>query len=65
MVHESSATLVLSGDLLIVQLGGGYVDSRFIWQAVDEFKPQGHTLNSVLGEGTQANPHQWYIVISK
>jgi len=36
-------------------------------QAVYRFKAQGYTLNSVLltGHGSEANPHSWYIVMSK
>jgi hypothetical protein len=67
VLHESS-TLVLTGELLIVRdQGGGYVENRYIWVAVDEFKAVGHTLHSVLlaGQGTQGNPHNWYIVMSK
>jgi hypothetical protein len=68
VVHESFRTLVLTGDLLIVIEGaGGYGDNRYIWLAADEFKAQGHTLDSVLlaGQGSQGNPHKWYIVMSK
>lgn len=68
VVHESPTTVVLTGNLLIVvNEGGGYTDNRFIWQAVDEFKARGATLSSILltGEGTQGNPHDWYIVMSR
>jgi hypothetical protein len=67
VVYESPTTLVLVGDLLVVQFGGGYGGNPFIWQAVDGFKAQGYTLHSVLlsGQGTQVNPHEWYIVMSK
>jgi len=67
VVYESPTTLVLVGDLLVVQFGGGYGGNPFIWQAVDGFKAQGYTLNSVLlsGQGSQGNPHEWYIVMSK
>ena len=67
VVHESPTTIVLTGDLLIVQFGGGYGDNPIIWQAVDKFKAQGYTLNSAVltGQGSQGNPHSWYIVMSK
>lgn len=48
-------------ELLIVQQGsGGYTDNSYIWQAVDRFKAQGHTLNSAVlgGQGSQGNPHE-------
>jgi hypothetical protein len=69
LVHESPTTVVLQGNLLLrpTQVGGDIIDNYFIWQAVDRFKAQGYTLNSVLlaGEGAQPNPHVWYIVMSK
>jgi hypothetical protein len=68
VVHESSATVVLTGEVLIANLGGGgYVENPYIWEAVDKFKPRGYTLNSVLlaGQGIQGNPHSWYIVMSR
>jgi len=73
VIHESPITLVLEGQLLIIQEAGrgtgepGLVNNPYIWQAVDRFKTQGYTLSSVLlsGEGTQGNPHVWYIVMSK
>jgi hypothetical protein len=69
VLHESSRTIVLQGDLLIVNAvgSGGYTDNPFIWQAVDGLKNQGYTLHSVqlAGQGTQGNPHEWYIVMSK
>lgn len=69
VVHDSSTTLVLTGELLIISVAGGgttYVENRYIWIAVDEFKALGYTLDHVLlsGQGIQGNPHQWYIVMS-
>jgi hypothetical protein len=69
VVHDSSTTLVLTGELLIISVAGGgtaYVENRYIWIAVDEFSALGYTLDHVLlsGQGTQGNPHQWYIVMS-
>lgn len=68
-VHESPRTIVLQGNLLIVQTGTGilYTDNPYIWQAVDGLKNQGYTLTSVqlAGQGSQGNPHDWYIVMSK
>jgi len=69
VVHDSPTTLVLQGNLLLLptQVGGDIINNFFIWQAVDRFKAQGYTLNSALlaGEGTQPNPHIWYLVMSK
>jgi hypothetical protein len=69
VVHESPTTLVLQGNLLLLptQIGGDIIDNFFIWQAVDRFKAQGYSLTSVqlAGQGTQPNPHIWYIVMSK
>jgi hypothetical protein len=69
VVYESPTILVLTGQLAIVIGGGeiGYQENPYIWQAVDGFKAQGYTLNSVQlgGQGSQGNPHSWYIVMSK
>jgi ABC-type glycerol-3-phosphate transport system substrate-binding protein len=70
VVYDASRTLVLTGELLIISVAGGgtaYVENRYIWIAVEEFRALGHTVDHVLlsGQGTQGNPHQWYIVMSK
>jgi hypothetical protein len=67
MLYESDRTIVLKGNLLIIQSGMGYIDNPFIWQAVDEFKVQGYVVDSVLlgGQGSRGNPHQYYIAMSK
>jgi hypothetical protein len=68
IVYESANTVVLGGDLLINTSPGLYSDNPFLWQAVDGFKAQGYTtIESVLptGQGTEANPHKLYIVMSK
>ncbi len=60
-------TVVLKGELLIVQTGSGFIDNPFIWQAVDEFKTQGYAVDSVIlsGQGSQGNPHDVYVVMSR
>jgi hypothetical protein len=68
VIFESPSTMVLTGDLLIVnQEGGGYVDNRYIWQAVSVLRTVGYTMTSaeLAGQGSQGNPHSWYIVMSK
>lgn len=67
LLYESATTVVLNGDLLIHRSPGLYTDNPFIWQAVDEFKVQGYTGDSVIvsGQGSQGNPHQLYGVMSK
>jgi hypothetical protein len=52
---------------LIAEIGGGLIDNPFIWQAVDEFKTQGYAVDSVIlsGQGSQGNPHDVYVVMSK
>ena len=45
--HESPVTVVLGGDLLLTGLDGGYIENRLIWQAVDGFKAQGYSIDSV------------------
>jgi hypothetical protein len=66
VVYESPTTLVLNGDMLIVQTGG-YTQNPFFWQAVDGFKAQGYTIDSVLlsGQGSQGNPHEFSVVMSR
>jgi hypothetical protein len=67
VVHESPNTVVLNGQLLLLEGVTGYVDNPFIWRAVDGFRGQGYTLTSaeLSGQGSQGNPHSWYIVLSK
>jgi hypothetical protein len=38
-----------------------------LWQAVDAFKAQGYTVTSVLlgGQGSQGNPHEFFVIMSK
>jgi hypothetical protein len=67
MLYESDTTIVLKGNLLIIQSDVGYIDNPFIWQAVDEFKVQGYVVDSVLlsGQGSRANPHDLRVLMSK
>jgi hypothetical protein len=67
LLYESATTVVLNGDLLIRSSPGLYIDNPFIWQAVDEFKVQGYKVDSVMvsGQGSQGNPHELYVVMSK
>ena len=66
IVYESPTTIVLNGELLIVQTGG-YTDNPFFWQAVDGFKAQGFTIDTVAvtGQGSRGNPHELFVVMSK
>ena len=45
----------------------GNYPNIYLWQAVDQFKAQGYTLTSVMlgGQGSQGNPHQFFVVMSK
>lgn len=45
----------------------GNYPNVYLWEAVDRFKAQGYTLTSVLmgGQGTQGNPHEFFVVMSK
>ena len=87
--HESTTTLVLNGDtLLLAAPGSGPIGSTgtaedlfgedfessvgnypnvYLWEAVDRFKAQGYTLTSVMlgGQGSQGNPHEFFVVMSK
>jgi hypothetical protein len=67
VIHESPNTVVLNGQLLILEGVTGYVANPFIWRAVDGFRGQGYTLTSaeLSGQGSQGNPHSWYIAMSK
>jgi hypothetical protein len=45
----------------------GNYPNVYLWEAVDRFKAQGYTLTSVLmgGQGTQGNPDEFFVVMSK
>ena len=45
----------------------GNYPNIYLWQAVDKFKEQGYTVTSIMlsGQGTQGNPHQFFVVLSK
>lgn len=61
--------VVLNGDLLIggARGDGEYVPNLYISAAVSDFQQQGYKINSVnlAGQGSEANPHSWYVVMSK
>ena len=67
LLFESDSTIVLNGDLLIVQTGGGYDENSFIWQAADEFKVQGYIVDSVFVSAhvRLGNPHELYIAMTR
>jgi hypothetical protein len=68
VLHESPTTVVLGGDLLLDTFPGERpVDNLIIWQAVDGFKAQGYTIDTIQlpGQGTEINPHTIMIVMSK
>lgn len=72
LVYESPATVVLDAGLLLIStdfsgsLSGNW-DNPFVWKAVDRFKALGYLVTSVElgGQGSQSNPHNWHIVMSK
>jgi hypothetical protein len=45
----------------------GNYPNVYLWEAVDRFKAQGYTLTSVMlgGQGSQGNPHEFFVVMSK
>lgn len=45
----------------------GNYPNVYLWEAVDAFKAQGYTLTSVMlgGQGSQGNPHEFFVVMSK
>lgn len=65
--HHSPTLVVLGGELLLTGLGGSPIDNVFIWDAVDGFIALGYSIDSVqlTGQGTQDNPHNIMIVMSK
>lgn len=72
--YESGSTVILTGDPLILDIanlgtagGGGNWPNPYIWKAVDQFKAQGYTMLSAElgGQGSQGNPHEWFIVMQK
>lgn len=67
VIHESPNTVVLNGDLLVGGGSAGYEDNPFIWRAVDGFRGQGYNIESIslAGQGSQGNPHNILIVMSK
>ena len=67
LVHESPTMVVLTGDLLISTSPALYSDNVSIWKAVNNIKDSGYSITSVevAGQGSQANPHKLYVVMSK
>ncbi len=72
LVYESPNTVVLDASLLLISTDfsgsfAGNWDNPFVWKAVDRFKALGYSLTSVElgGQGSQGNPHNWHIVMSK
>jgi hypothetical protein len=73
--YESPNTVVLSGDLLILDTaglltgggGGGYWPNPYVWKAVDGFKGLGYSLTftELGGQGSRGNPHEYILVMSK
>ncbi|MDQ4067178.1 MAG: hypothetical protein M3114_06285 [Thermoproteota archaeon] len=70
--YESPNTVVLNGDRLILDTtglltGGGYWPNPYIWKAVDGFKGLGYSLTfmELGGQGSQGNPHEYILVLSK
>jgi hypothetical protein len=72
--YQSGSTLVLEGERLLLDFqtigtadGGGNWPNPYIWKAVDQFKAQGYTILSTElgGQGSQGNPHDWFIVMQK
>ena len=45
----------------------GNYPNVYLWEAVDRFKAQGYTLTSVMlgGQGSQGNPHEFFVVMSR
>lgn len=45
----------------------GNYPNVYFWEAVDAFKAQGYTMTSVMlgGQGSQGNPHEFFVVMSK
>lgn len=72
LVYESPTTVVLDAGPLLIStdfsrsLSGNW-DNPFVWKAVDHFKALGYLVTSVElgGQGSQGNPHNWHIVMSK
>ena len=69
IAHDSPMTVVLGGDLLLSTTTPGVlnIDNFFIWQAVDGFKTLGYTIDSIelTGQGSEENPHNIMVVVSK
>jgi hypothetical protein len=67
VIHESPGIVVLNGELLVSSTSGLAEDNPFIWRAVDGFSGQGYNIESIslAGQGSQGNPHNILIVMSK
>jgi hypothetical protein len=65
-VYASPKTVLVTGHL-IIETTDGNQQNPFIWLAVDGFKALGYSISSIQlsGQGSQGNPHDWLIVMSK
>lgn len=66
--HESPNLVVLDAKMFIVDSTetDRFVENDFIWQAVDGFRGQGYTVDSIVlagGQGNELNPQQEFIVV--
>lgn len=60
--------LVVAGDSLLTRSDDGQMMmNTFIWHVVDELKALDYNIESIQlsGEGSIANPHSWFVVMSK
>lgn len=70
LVYESPTTIVVGGALLtagFTSQSAGDWNNPFIWKVVDGFKELGYslTLAELSGQGSENNPHTWYVLMSK
>lgn len=67
LVYASANIVVLTGEVLPELQVNRNFNNDFIWQAVEQIKAQGYSIQEVAitGAGTEGNPANYYIVMAK
>ena len=67
LVFASSNVVVLTGETIPQVQVNLRSDNHMIWQAVNQIKAQGYSIQSVsiTGSGIEANPYEYHVVIAK
>jgi hypothetical protein len=67
LIYASSNMTVLTGNLFAPIAEKTYVPNYFVWQAVEEFRRQGYSMQDVLttGSGVTEDPYIYHIIMTK